>query len=86
VFQQFGFVGPADEVKPHHLNGPKRWFAAGPQRDQHTHDDRDINLNLNTILAVREQVAAAQHMLEEAEKQFDRPALAVDQPDRLGWK
>ena len=34
--------------------------------------------------AVAQQVPAAQHVLEEPEEDFDRPAVAVDQGDDLG--
>jgi hypothetical protein len=43
-----------------------------------------IDLQLDAVLVVEEEVPASQQLLEEAEEQFDRPAVLIDQRDDLG--
>ena len=82
--QQFLFVGQAAEVKADHLVGPQRRLATGPQADQQAGDDRAVRLNLDAVLVVAQQVPAAQQVLEESEKDFNRPPLGIYQSDDLG--
>ena len=82
--QQFVFLGQAAEVKTDHLVGPQRRLAARGQRDQQAGDNRTVGLNLNSHGVVTEQMAAPQHMLEEAKEQLDRPAIMVKHPDQFG--
>ena len=84
VGQQFVLLGQTGEVMADHLVGPQRRLAARPQADEHAGDDRAVGLNLDAHRIVAQQVPAAQHVLEEAKEDFDRPAVAVNQGDDPG--
>ena len=70
-FRQMGFHlirrGPAQHVEAEHLVRPFRGLAARPEGDQQAGDDRAVGLNLDAVLVVTQQVAAAQQMLELSE-------------------
>ena len=56
--------GPAlHDVAEHFVRAFGR-LAAGPEGDQQAGDDRAVGLNLDAVLAVTQQVAAAESMLE----------------------
>ena len=78
---QLVFVGEPNKIKANHLVRAERWLFSRPQRNQHAGDDRTIRLELNPVLIVTQQMAAAQHVLEEPEEYLNRPALRVDQTD-----
>ncbi len=82
--QQFVLARQAREVVADHLVGPQRRFTPGPQADQHASDDRAVGLNLDPLLTVAEQVPTTQHVLEEPEKRFNRPAVQKNQGDHFG--
>ena len=72
VGEQLLFIRKPDEVKAHHLVRAQRRLAACPEAQEHAGDDRTVGLDLDAVLAVAEQVTAAQDVLEEAEKQLGR--------------
>ena len=57
---------PAHQQVAQHLVRAFRRLAARPERDQQAGDDRAVGLNLDPVLVVAEQVAAAEQMLELA--------------------
>ena len=67
----------------HLLRSQGRLFA-GPQTDQHARNDRAVGLDLDALSRSAEQMPAAENLLEEAEEDFDRPAVVVHQRDHLG--
>lgn len=70
--------GPAHEVQADHLITAERRFPTCPQADQQAGDDRAIRLDLDPVAMRAQQMAAAQHMLEEPEEQFNRPPMFID--------
>ena len=79
VTEQLLLIGHAAEVPADHFVRPQSRFASRPQTDQHTGNDRTVRLNFDAILRMAQQVAAAQHVLEEAEENLDCPAIVVQQ-------
>ena len=75
--QQFFLVGHAAEVPADHLVSSQRWLATCPQADQHARDDRAVDLHFDTVLRMAQQMTAAQRMLENAEKNLNRPSVVV---------
>ena len=82
--QQFVLLRQTREVMADHLVRPQRRLAARPQADEHAGDDRTVGLNLDAHRIVAEQMPAAQHVLEKAKENLDRPAVAVNQRDDPG--
>ena len=76
--------GPAQPVEAEHLVCAFRGLAAGPEGDDQAGDDRAVGLNLDAVLVVAQQVAAAQEMFELAEEDLDRPAVGIEECDDLG--
>ena len=56
--------GPAPHQVAQHFVRALRRLASRPERDQQTGDDCAVGLDLDSVLVVAEQVAAAQQMLE----------------------
>ena len=52
--------GPVHQVEAEHLVRAFGRFAAGPEGDQQAGDDRTVGLDFDAVLAVTEQVAAAE--------------------------
>ena len=77
------FAGPALQVEADHFVGSQRRLAAGPEGQQQAGDDCAIRLNLDARAGRAQQVSAAEHVFEEAEEQFDRPAMPIDIGDDL---
>lgn len=75
VCQQLRFRRQTHEVVAHHLVGPPRRLAAGPQADQHARDDRAVRLDRDAVLIVAQEMATAEHVLEEPEEQFSVPII-----------
>jgi hypothetical protein len=80
---QFGFRCQSNEKEAKHLKRSLCRFTTRPKIDQHACDDRTVTLNLNSVLAVADQVGASQELLEEAEEYFNCPPLSVNQPNDL---
>ncbi len=59
--------GSAEPVEAEHLMRALRRLAARPEGDHQAGDDRAVELNLDAVLVVAQQVAAAPKMLELAE-------------------
>ncbi len=81
--KQLFLVRPTDEVVADHLVRPQGRFAARPEADQQTSDNGAVRLDFNPFRIGAQQMAAPQNMLEEAEEDFDRPPLLVDDGDHL---
>ena len=60
VRKQLIVVGHAAEVPTDHFVRSASWLATGPEADHHTSDDRAVGLNLNALLRLAQQVAAAE--------------------------
>ena len=60
VALQFVDHGPAQHLIAEHLVRPLGRLAAGPEGDQQAGDDRAVGLNLDAVLIVTQQVAAAE--------------------------
>ena len=61
VSQKFFFTGHAAEVKTEHLERTLGRLAAGPKTDKQAGDDHQVDLNGHSVLAVREQMPAAEN-------------------------
>jgi hypothetical protein len=72
---QFLFAGQAREVITQHLESPFGGLTASPKIDEQACDHRTIGLNLNSVLAVTDQMTTAHKLLEEPEEYFDVPAI-----------
>ncbi len=87
-FRQMGFHlirrGPAQQGEAEHLVRPFRGLAARPEGDHQAGDDRAVGLNLDAVLVVAQQVAAAQQMFELAEKDLDGPTVGIEKCDDFG--
>ncbi len=75
MVHQLVFAGHPAEVKADHFVGSQCWLSACPQTDQHAGDDRAVRLNLDSLSVTTEQLAAAQHVLEESEEYLNRPTM-----------
>ena len=71
--QQFLFAGKPAEKETDHLVCPLGRLATRPQADQEAGNDRTIRLDLDAVLAMAQQVSAAQKVLEEPKKDFNGP-------------
>ena len=65
---QFVFRGPAHEVELDHLQRANRGFPAHPQADEQAGDDGQVDLDRDALMAVGQQVRAAEDAFEPAEK------------------
>src|SRR5262249_22365917 len=61
--------------------GSLAWLVAGPQHDQQTGDQCQIDLDGHAISAGGQQMLAAQNTLEPAKEKFHSPAILVAQGD-----
>jgi hypothetical protein len=77
--EKFVFRCPAGQVKAEHLESPLCGLSTGPQAYQQTGDEGDIGLNLNALLALTEEVPAAEDALEPTEKEFHGPTVTVSE-------
>src|SRR4030095_13941697 len=68
---QFRFRGPSTEVEAQHLIRPLGRGAADPQADQQTRNEGGIDLDTHPIDPLAQQMPAAQHTFDPAEKQLD---------------
>lgn len=81
--QQLFVIRHAAEIPADHFVGTQCWLAPRPQTDQHARDDRAVGLKFNAVLRITQQVTASQHVLEEAEKDFNRPAIVLQQSNNF---
>ena len=70
VSQQFLFVGQAAEVEAEHLKGPLGRLVAGPQTDEQAGDDCQVDLNRNSILAMRDQMPVVKDTFQPVKEKF----------------
>ena len=68
---QFSFRGPATEVEAEHLIRPRGRRPSDPQADQQTCNEGGIDLDTHPIDPLAQQMPAAQHTFDPAEKQLD---------------
>ena len=80
---EFIFAGESHEVIADHLERSFGRLTTCPKVDQQACDDGTIALNLDSVLAIADQMRAAQELFEESEKYFNDPALGVNQCDDL---
>ena len=81
---QFSFRGPATEVEAEHLIRPLGRCPSDPQADQQTRNEGGIDLDTHPIYPLAQQMPAAQHTFDPAEKQLDRLPIAIGHGQQLG--
>src|SRR5438128_231484 len=70
---QFSFRGPATEVEAEHLIRPLGRCLSDPQAEQQARNEGGIDLDTHPIHPLAQQMPAAQHTFDPAEKQLHRP-------------
>ena len=70
---QFSFRGPATEVEAEHLIRPLGRCPSDPQADQQTRNKGGIDLDTHPIHPLAQQMPAAPHTFDPAEKQLALP-------------
>src|SRR5438132_11418386 len=78
---QFSFRGPSTEVETQHLICPLGRCLSDPQADQQARNKGGIHLEAYPVDPLTQQMPAAQHTFDPAEKQLDGPALVIDAQD-----
>src|SRR5438128_10493851 len=72
---QFSFRGPATEVEAQHLIRPLGRGSFDPQADQQARNKGRIHLEAYPVDPLAQQMPAAQHTFNPAEKQFHGPPI-----------
>ena len=67
---QFSFRGPSTEVEAQHLIRPLGWCSSDPQADQQARNKGRIHLKAHPVDPLAQQMPAAQHTFDPAEKQL----------------
>ena len=80
---QFSFRGPATEVEAQHLIRPLGRGSSDPQANQQTRNKGRIHLDAHSVNPLTQQMPAAQHTFNPAEKQFYGPPVAIRYGDQL---
>src|SRR5262245_63705679 len=70
---QFSFRGPSTEVEAQHLIRPLGRCSSDPQADQQARNKGRIHLDAHPVDPLAQQMPAAQHTFDPAEKQLHRP-------------
>ena len=81
---QFSFRGPSTEVEAQHLIGPLGRCLSDPQADQQARNTGGIHLEAYPVDPLTQQMPAAQHTFDPAEKQLHRPPIAIRHGQQLG--
>src|SRR5262245_51298118 len=81
---QFSFCGPSTEVEAQHLIRPLGRCASDPQADQQTRNKGCIDLEAHPVEPLAQQMLAAQHTFDPAEKQLYSPPIAIRHGQQLG--
>src|SRR2546425_1194547 len=68
---QFSFRGPSTEVEAKHLICPLGRCSSDPQADQQARNTGCIHLEAHPVDPLAQQMPAAQHTFDPAEKQLD---------------
>src|SRR5262249_16952495 len=84
VNDQFSFCGPSTEVEAQHLIRPLGRCSSDPQADQQARNKGRIHLEAYPVDPLAQQMPAAQHTFDPAEKQLHRPAIAIRHGQQLG--
>lgn len=74
---QLGFAGKSAEFEANHFESPFGWSTTSPKTSQHAGNHCAVRLNLDAVLTVAQQVAAAEEMLEKPEEDFNYPNVVV---------
>src|SRR3989442_15811058 len=74
---QFSFRGPSTEVETQHLICPLGRCLSDPQADQQARNKGGIHLEAYPVDPLTQQMPAAQHTFDPAEKQLHRPPIAI---------
>src|SRR5882724_7570290 len=74
---QFSFRGPSTEVETQHLICPLGRCLSDPQADQQARNKGRIHLEAYPVDPLTQQMPAAQHTFDPAEKQLHRPPIAI---------
>src|SRR6185295_2567725 len=77
-------VCPPLQVKADHFKGSQGRLAPRPEMNEQAGYDGAVSLDLNADYIRAEQMAAAEHVLEEPKEQLDQPAMFVDVCDDFG--
>src|ERR1700693_2621333 len=72
---QFLFRGPAREVELQHLQSAKGWFAPGPQANEQTGNEGQVDLDRDAVQTVGQQMTTTEDALEPAKKEFRLPTI-----------
>src|SRR5437870_11176212 len=81
---QFSFRGPSTEVEAKHLIRPLGRCSSDPQADQQARNTGCIHLEAHPVDPLAQQMPAAQHTFDPAEKQLHRPPIAIRHGQQLG--
>src|SRR2546425_3377145 len=81
---QFSFRGPSTEVETQHLICPLGRCLSDAQADQHARNKGGIHLEAYPVDPLTQQMPAAQHTFDPAEKQLHRPPIAIRYGQQLG--
>src|SRR6266540_715876 len=81
---QCSFRGPSTEVETQHLIGPLGRCLSDPQADQQARNQGGIYLDAYPVDPLTQQMPAAQHTFDPAEKQLHRPPIAIRYGQQLG--
>src|SRR5919198_752346 len=74
---QFSFRGPSTEVEAQHLIRPLGRRSSDPQADQQARNKGCIHLEAHPVDPLAQQMPAAQHTFDPAEKQLHCPPIAI---------
>src|SRR4030095_4468349 len=80
---QFRFRGPTTEVEAQHLIRPLGRGSSDPQADQQARNKGRIDLEAYPVEPLTQQMPAAQHTFDPAEKQLHGPAITICEGDQL---
>jgi hypothetical protein len=76
--RHFIFICHTTEVKTEHFKRSFGWLAFGPQADEQTGNNSQIDLYCHTILRGAEQMATAEDAFEPPKKEFNRKKSSTD--------
>ena len=75
---QFLETGPTAQIETDHFERPFAGRSAGMDPNQQAGDDATVHLDFDTVLFGAAQMAAAEELFEDSEKQLDQPPQAVE--------
>src|SRR5208283_6202781 len=75
--------GVTQEIEADHLHGALARTPPAVAQQEERGDERAVDLEGDSARGLRQPVTAAQDALEPLEKEFDAPAVAVNQRDEF---